>query len=54
MAYSKSDPRHPMNAERTGRSSVEKIVNIAKPKRRPTPPKRKKGVNCSTGKYSTE
>ena len=49
MAYKKSDPRHPMNAERTGASSVEKVVNIATPKRRPTPPKPK--MNITTGKY---
>ena len=53
MAYKKSDPNHPMNSESTGGSSVGKVVNIAKPKRRPPVPKRYK-MNCSTGKYATK
>jgi len=52
MAYAKSDPRHPMNAERTGGSTVTVV------KKRPAKSygmkDRKKGVNCSTGRYATK
>lgn len=48
MAYKKSDPRHPMNAERTGASTVTRAT------RTPTgmaDRKAKPKMNVTTGKY---
>lgn len=60
MAYKKSDPRHAMNRERTGASTM--TVDIATPTSRPkrvngmaTPTSRPKNrINCSTGKFATK
>ena len=54
MAYAKSDPRHPMNRELTGPSTVQKMRPSKSYGMKDRKSGRKKGVNCSTGKYSTK
>lgn len=51
MAYSKSDPRHPMNSEGTSISKVRPASSYGMKDRKKG---RKMGINCSTGKYSTK
>lgn len=54
MAYSKSDPRHPMNAERTGPSMVTKIKQGHKSGMKDRKKGRKPAINFSTGPYATK
>lgn len=54
MAYSKLDPRHAMNAERTGSSVFTKVKQGHKSGMADRKSGRKKGVNCSTGRYATK
>ena len=54
MAYSKTDPRHAMNRELTGPSMITKIKQGHKSGMADRKSGRKKGVNCSTGRYATK
>lgn len=54
MAYSKTDPRHAMNRELTGPSVLKKVRPAKSYGMKDRKAGRKKGVNCSTGKYSTK